>query len=124
MARTLKKTKAATVLVADQAETSSAPVNVEAAAIPASGKEVFIPLNKLKKSPRNARTRACPAEKAERRHEEECSCDAQQSAGRDTPGAERQQSAGEMIDSDPCQQEPCEYQGRGSNDARRVGAGW
>jgi ParB family chromosome partitioning protein len=55
MARTSKKTKTATVPVADQAETSSASANVEAAAIPASGETVFIPLNKLKKSPRNAR---------------------------------------------------------------------
>jgi ParB family transcriptional regulator, chromosome partitioning protein len=55
MARTSKKTKTATVPVADQMEKSSAPANVEAAAIPASGAEVFIPLDKLKKSPRNAR---------------------------------------------------------------------
>lgn len=55
MARTSKKTKTATVPAADQRETSSAPANVEAAAIPASGTEVFIPLDKLKKSPRNAR---------------------------------------------------------------------
>lgn len=55
MARTPKKTKTATAPVADQTETSSAPANVEAAAIPTSGTEVFIPLDKLKKSPRNAR---------------------------------------------------------------------
>lgn len=55
MARTSKKTKTATVPVADQAETPSAPANAETLAIPASGTEVFIPLNKLKKSPRNAR---------------------------------------------------------------------
>ncbi len=58
MARTSKKTKTATVPVADQAETSSAPASVEAAAIPVSGTEVFIPLDKLKKSPRNARKTA------------------------------------------------------------------
>ena len=55
MARTSKKTKTATVPVADQTETSSSPAKVEAAAIPASGTEVFISLDKLKKSPRNAR---------------------------------------------------------------------
>ncbi len=55
MARTSRKTKTATVPVADQTETPSAPANAEAAVAPASGTEVFIPLNKLKKSPRNAR---------------------------------------------------------------------
>ncbi|MFI0849014.1 ParB/RepB/Spo0J family partition protein [Mesorhizobium sp. IMUNJ 23232] len=53
MARTSKKAKTATLLVADQTETSSARPNAEA--IPASGTEVFIALDKLKKSPRNAR---------------------------------------------------------------------
>src|SRR5688572_22361182 len=47
MARTSKKTKTATVPVADQTETSSSPANVEAAVIPTSGTEVFIPLDKL-----------------------------------------------------------------------------
>jgi ParB family transcriptional regulator, chromosome partitioning protein len=54
MARTSKK-KTATVPVADKTETSSAPANMEAVTVPASGTEVFIPLDKLKKSPRNAR---------------------------------------------------------------------
>jgi ParB family chromosome partitioning protein len=53
MARTSKKT--ATPTMADQPETSSAPANVEAAATRGSGTEVFISLDKLKKSPRNAR---------------------------------------------------------------------
>lgn len=55
MARTSKKMKIATVPVADQVEPAGAPAKVEAAAGPASGETVFIPLDKLKKSPRNAR---------------------------------------------------------------------
>lgn len=55
MARTSKKAKTVTETVADQAETAGASANVETAAVPASGTEVFIPLDKLKKSPRNAR---------------------------------------------------------------------
>jgi ParB family chromosome partitioning protein len=55
MARTSKKTKTATMTMADQAETAGASANVETAAVTASGTEVFIPLDKLKKSPRNAR---------------------------------------------------------------------
>ncbi|MEJ6782163.1 ParB N-terminal domain-containing protein [Aminobacter sp. Piv2-1] len=56
MARISKKTKTATVPVADQkVEATSLPANVEPAAVPASSAEAFIPLDKLKKSPRNAR---------------------------------------------------------------------
>lgn len=42
MATTSRKTRTATETMAAQTETSSAPVNVEAAAISASGTEVFI----------------------------------------------------------------------------------
>ncbi|RVD31751.1 ParB/RepB/Spo0J family partition protein [Mesorhizobium sp. M4B.F.Ca.ET.017.02.2.1] len=55
MARTSKRTKIATVPVADQVEAVGASANAETAAVPESGTEVFIPLDKLKKSPRNAR---------------------------------------------------------------------
>jgi ParB family chromosome partitioning protein len=55
MARTSKKTKTVTATMADQAEAAGAFANGEAAAVPASGTDVFIPLDRLKKSPRNAR---------------------------------------------------------------------
>lgn len=68
MARTSKKTKAATVVAVEvaanvdvchvgdaAAEIASAQPVAETASIAASGETVFIPLNKLKKSPRNAR---------------------------------------------------------------------
>jgi ParB family chromosome partitioning protein len=52
MARAAKKTKADARAVAAAPEGAE---NVSAAETPASGAEMFIPLNKLKKSPRNAR---------------------------------------------------------------------
>ncbi|CAM5417902.1 chromosome-partitioning protein ParB OS=Afipia felis OX=1035 GN=parB_1 PE=4 SV=1 [Afipia felis] len=64
MARTSKKTNAATVVAAEMVadvdvrhggEAVTEIAGAEAAPIAASGETVFIPLNKLKKSPRNAR---------------------------------------------------------------------
>ena len=62
MARTLKKTKAATVAAVEEAASvgevgtvAAIATGPETSAVAASGETVFIPLNKLKKHPKNAR---------------------------------------------------------------------
>ncbi len=55
MARNSRKTKAVIEAMADQVDMTGEIAGVDGAAVAASGAEIFIPLDKLKKSPRNAR---------------------------------------------------------------------
>ena len=55
MARTSKTAKAVTVEAADRGDVAGEVAGVEMAAAAGSGAEIFIPLDRLKKSPRNAR---------------------------------------------------------------------
>lgn len=55
MARTSKRIKTATETMADKQKTAGGVAGMDARTVCESGAEIFIPLNRLKKSPRNAR---------------------------------------------------------------------
>ncbi|MBS7702007.1 MULTISPECIES: ParB/RepB/Spo0J family partition protein [Hyphomicrobiales] len=55
MARIAKKAQTVIEAAADQMDAVGASTNAEPTVVAASGMEIFVPLNKLKKSPRNAR---------------------------------------------------------------------